>query len=579
MENKDNNQKNMILAVILSVAVLYGSTFFMPKAPKPKASSDKKTELALDKDKKDASPKTSVTKTEKKDTQENTAEKVENKETDKSLVNNQKEEFLILENKDSKVKFSTYGASIKEFNLKGKKYTLDKAQKEQIFLIKEAEKEFYPLSFSIMKDTSKVLNNYIPFEVSKKDDKSLEFTFKNNLFKIVKTYTLQGKYSLKLDVKIKNISSETQEFKTITNYSSFYDKRVEKTSIFGNEGKTFFYKTNHGDFERVESDDFKNEITKKDLLLMGVDDRYFISLLKPSHKDALTFKINKKIIKKESLADTRFTFESDKFNLESGKSTVLSYEIYNGPKILSNLEKLGAGDGIDYGIFAVISQAILWLLLFLYNIFGNYGLSLILLTLIVKVGLYPLTKSSYASMHKMKKLKPEMDKLKEKYGDDREKIGRETMAMYKKHGVSPLGGCLPMLLQMPIWFGLYRAIQYSVELYNEPFFLWIHDLSVADPYYILPVTMGILMFFQQKLSSANMDQTQAKIMLYTMPVLFSFFMINLPSGLVLYIWVNTLVSILQQNYINKKLDRQEAAGIKGSGPKETKGSNSKKTKA
>jgi YidC/Oxa1 family membrane protein insertase len=171
------------------------------------------------------------------------------------------------------------------------------------------------------------------------------------------------------------------------------------------------------------------------------------------------------------------------------------------------------------------------------------------------MALYPLTKSSYISMHKMKQLQPELAKLKEKYGSDKEKMGRETMALYNKNGVSPLGGCLPMLLQMPIWFGLYRAIQNSVELYNEPFMFWIKDLSDKDPFYILPISLGLLMFVQQKLSTPmGTDQMQAKVMLYTLPVVFAFFMLMLPSGLVLYIWVNTLITIFQQKYINSKLD-------------------------
>ncbi len=559
MEN-ETNSKNLILAVVLSVIVFLGWNHFMapPASAQKKANVKKEVNKTPDKaNSKDNTVSYPTKNTNGEKDKKVNKEKIEDSSTS-NIDYNQKEEFVTLENKDIEASFSTYGASLKSLNLKGKKYTLDKAKKEQIYTINESDKNFYSLSFSIIKNRATYLKNYAPFKVTKKDKSYVVFTFQNKEFKITKTYKLNKKYSLTLNVKIENVSSSDLLFTTITKFSSYYDHRVEKTNIFGKEGKTFFYKTSHGDFERVKSDDFKEPIVKKELTFVGVDDRYFISLIKPSYKDTLTFKINKEVIKKDAIEDVRFTFGSEPYKLNPNKSIEYSYELYNGPKILENLKALGANDGIDYGIFAVISRLILWLLLFLYGFLGNYGVALIVLTLIVKLALYPLTKSSYASMHKMKKLKPEMDKLKEKYGKDKEKIGRETMALYKKHGVSPLGGCLPMLLQMPIWFGLYRAIQYSVELYNEPFVLWIQDLSVSDPYYILPITMGILMFFQQKMSSAGMDQTQAKIMLYTMPVLFSFFMINLPSGLVLYIWVNTLVSILQQNYINKKLDREDA---------------------
>ena len=181
----------------------------------------------------------------------------------------------------------------------------------------------------------------------------------------------------------------------------------------------------------------------------------------------------------------------------------------------------------------------------------NWGVAIILLTLLVRVVLFPLTYKSMQSMNEMRKLQPEIEKLKAKFGSDREKMNMAVMQLYQQHKVNPLGGCLPMLLQMPIWFALYAALQTSVELYREPF-LWIQDLTLKDPVYVLPALMGISSFLMQKLSPQPADNTQAKMMLYFFPIFFTFIMINVPAGLTLYIFVNNLLSIIQQQVMMKK---------------------------
>jgi YidC/Oxa1 family membrane protein insertase len=173
----------------------------------------------------------------------------------------------------------------------------------------------------------------------------------------------------------------------------------------------------------------------------------------------------------------------------------------------------------------------------------------------VKALLFPLTAKSVRSMNEMRKLQPEIEKLKAKYGNDREKLNMATMQLYQQHKVNPLGGCLPMLLQLPIWFALYATLQTSVELYREGF-LWMHDLTRHDPYYIFPVAMGISSYLMQRISPQPADNAQAKMMLYFMPVFFTFLMLWVPGGLTLYIFVNNVLSIGQQQYMMK---RQAAA--------------------
>jgi YidC/Oxa1 family membrane protein insertase len=195
----------------------------------------------------------------------------------------------------------------------------------------------------------------------------------------------------------------------------------------------------------------------------------------------------------------------------------------------------------------------LWLLNWFEGVIGNWGVAILLLTLVVRSLLYPITKKSSDSMKAMAALKPEMDKLKEKFGGDKMRFNEELMKLYRANGVNPLSGCLPMVLQMPIWIALYRTIYSSVDLYQQPFIGgWIDDLSAKDPFYILPVALGGLMFAQQKLTPSTMDSAQAKMMLYFMPGFMTLIMLNLPSGLNLYIMASSLLSVLSQAYINRK---------------------------
>ncbi|WP_321371232.1 membrane protein insertase YidC [uncultured Desulfuromusa sp.] len=190
---------------------------------------------------------------------------------------------------------------------------------------------------------------------------------------------------------------------------------------------------------------------------------------------------------------------------------------------------------------------------FFYNYLGNYGFAIILLTVCIKLIFWPLTQKSYKSMKGMQKLQPEMKKLREKYGSDKQKLNQEMMSFYKENKVNPMGGCLPMIIQIPVFFALYRVLLGSIELRHAPFMLWITDLSAKDPYYVTPLIMGVTMFLQQKMTPTNMDPTQEKIMLM-MPVVFTFMFLNFPAGLVLYWLTNNLLTILQQYLIRRQPD-------------------------
>lgn len=209
---------------------------------------------------------------------------------------------------------------------------------------------------------------------------------------------------------------------------------------------------------------------------------------------------------------------------------------------------------VDFGIFGIISVPILRGIQFAYKYIPNYGIAIILLTILLRIITFPLYYKSIISMKKMQTVQPELKKLKEKFKDDPQRMQKETMALFKKAGANPLGGCFPMLLQMPIFFAFYQVLYNAVELVNAPFFGWITDLSVKDPFFVLPVLMAASMFVQQKLTpTTSVDPMQQKLMMF-MPIIFGFIMKDLPAGLVLYIFVSTLFGILQQLFVYKVTD-------------------------
>ena len=231
-----------------------------------------------------------------------------------------------------------------------------------------------------------------------------------------------------------------------------------------------------------------------------------------------------------------------------------AFDLYVGPKDINLLKKaeVGLEDSIDFWIVGILAKPMLQVLKWCYSLFPSWTLAIILLTVLVKLLLLPLTQKSFGQMQRMSALKPQMDEVREKYGKDKARLNQEMMNLYKREKVNPLGGCLPMLLQMPIWIALYRTIYSSAELYQAPMGLWIHDLSAPDPYFVMPLLLGVMMFAQQKLTPTATDSQQAKMMLYIMPVMFTVFMLFLPAGLNLYILVNTLLSLFQQYYLKRK---------------------------
>jgi YidC/Oxa1 family membrane protein insertase len=242
-----------------------------------------------------------------------------------------------------------------------------------------------------------------------------------------------------------------------------------------------------------------------------------------------------------------------------GQTAKISVPLYAGPAQTS-LDEIAPGLGltVDYGWLTIISTPLFWLLSYLYGWVFNWGVAIILLTFFIKLLFFPLSAASYRSMGKMRVVAPKLEKIKQQYGDDRERLHKAMMELYKTEKINPLGGCLPMLVQIPVFIALYWAILASVELRYAPFFGWITDLSVPDPYYVLPLIMGSTMIIQSKLNPVPPDPLQAKLM-KTLPIVFSVVFFFFPAGLVLYSIVNNILSIVQQWYITRGLE----ANVKG----------------
>ena len=248
-------------------------------------------------------------------------------------------------------------------------------------------------------------------------------------------------------------------------------------------------------------------------------------------------------------------FTGEKITVPAGAYGEYKAQFYVGPKDQDKLEALAEylDLTVDYGFLWMLAKPIFAAMKYIHELVGNWGWSIILLTVCIKVLLYPLSAASLRSMAKMRSLQPKMESLKETYGDDRQKMSQELMALYKKEKVNPAGGCFPMLLQMPVFLSLYWVLLESVEIRHSPWIFWIQDLSAKDPYFILPLVMGASMLLMQKMQPMPTDPTQAMVM-KVMPIAFTFFFMIFPSGLVLYWTVNNLLSMLQQWYVNRQLE-------------------------
>lgn len=385
------------------------------------------------------------------------------------------------------------------------------------------------------------------------EPESIVLAWEGENFRVEKIYTFNSEtYGVDFDFKIYNLTDN--KVKGDLNVSLYeYVKTEEKKSFSLFRGYQFpasFLVFTDGKVEREVAAKVKKgeeKVVKGDISWIGFDSKYFmLALLTKDVPGETTEAIRQETELIEGV------YKVGDFSLSSGESFEGDMGLYLGPKDPKAMDEVGfsLSEAIDYGFFAFLSIPLVKLLKFFFQIFKNYGVAIILLTVVVRLLLYPITHKSMKSMKDMQKIQPLMKEIREKYKDDKEKMNQEVMRLYQTHKINPLGGCLPLFLQLPIFIALYKALYVAIDLRHAPFWLWIQDLSEKDPYYVTPIVMGLSYFLQQKLTPSGADPTQQKVMLM-MPVVFTVIFLNLPSGLVLYFLVSNILSIAQQLVTNK----------------------------
>ena len=375
----------------------------------------------------------------------------------------------------------------------------------------------------------------------KKDGNSFIFTLEKDGIKVIKKFTVEDsvfRFSLKT-YGLKNYGLSIINGVAIPKLGSRY----------GHAGAVV--KTDQK-LEKFDIDLKTEKIVRGDILWAGEENKYFIQLL--ASKNGFTATHIVPVSKEKTVVMSEITSSLDGF-------------FFGGPKLYSLLKKitekykkewnrdLSLQETVNFGIFGILGKPLFIVLHFFYSFSHNWGIAIILLTVLIRIIFFPLNHKSLKAMKKMADLAPEIKKLQKKYKDDPQKLQQEMMKLYAEHGANPMSGCLPIVVQIPVFIALYNVLMVTVELKNAPFMLWITDLSSKDPYYILPILMGLSMVAQQWITPSS-DKNQ-KMIMYIMAAVFTFMFMNFPSGLVLYWLTNNILGLIQSYFINKKLGRYE----------------------
>jgi YidC/Oxa1 family membrane protein insertase len=378
----------------------------------------------------------------------------------------------------------------------------------------------------------------------------------NNGLVITKLFTIKrGSYEIILDQKVRNNSGKAWSGRQ---YSQLL--RVPDTSGKGNmltggmrayNGGVIYTEKNK--YQKISFEDMAEEtldVTTEGGWIAMIQHYFASAWIPPADKENHFYT--------KELKDGRFVIGtySPSLTVEANTEAQFVSSLFAGPKIQPMMEKIAPGLEltVDYSVLTFIGKPIYWLLNKIDNVVGNWGVAIIGVTLCIKLLFFPLSQASFKSMAKMRKIQPRLKELQERFADDRPRFNNEMMALYKKEKVNPLGGCLPILIQIPVFMALYWVLSETVEFRQAPFMLWIQDLSIQDPFYILPLIMGLTMKIQQSLNPAPIDPIQAKVM-KMFPIVFTIFFLFFPAGLVLYWVVNNTLSIIQQTIITKQIEK------------------------
>lgn len=395
------------------------------------------------------------------------------------------------------------------------------------------------------------------FQLDEDQDKLVvDLSVTDNNLKVIKRFTFKrDSYLVDVDFIVDNKSTKTLPIRFLGQIKRDNYKPTKSSAFAMQPFIGAALTTPEKNYKKYDFDDLDDLTKEENVEIVGgwiaLVQHYFVSAWIPDNEARNNYYLSKN----SGLYVLKFVSGSQ--TIEPGSIGSLHSSFYAGPKNLKTMESISEHLALtlDFGWLWFIAKPLFQFLDWIHGIVGNWGIAIILLTVLIKlIFLYP-TAVSYKSMAKMRKIGPKMQELKERYGEDKQKMSSELMKLYKKEGANPVSGCLPMLLPMPVFIALYWVLMESVELRHSPFFFWIEDLSVKDPFFVLPLIMGASMYFMQKLNPTPPDPTQAKVM-QMMPIFFTFMFLWFPAGLVLYWVVNNLLSMTQQYLITKKIEKE-----------------------
>ena len=461
---------------------------------------------------------------------------------------------------------SENGGTIKSFTLHGFRESLAKDSPDKELITNDSQASL-PLLFNWGNTPASThVSHYAAdreaINTSVRGNEKLTLTSSSPALTITRAMTFSDEsYLIGLDFVVRNNSSTAlQGAPTLSLTNKPFSGVADNSYLF--EGPAVYL---NNELEEIKTKDLEDgpKIFSGDLTWAAYEDTYFMCSIIPkgTTQQSVTITLTGEDTVTSNVSATRQEI------LQPGEELTYHYNIYFGPKKLKTLQATGheLGKAVDFGYFDIIAKPTLYLLNFFHTYFHNYGIAIILVTIIFKLIFWPISHKGMKSMKNMQKIQPKMAKLREKFKDDKERLNQEMITLYKTYKINPLGGCLPMVLQIPVFFALYKVLLQTIELRHAPFMLWITDLSAPDRLFIgidipflggipvLTLLMGASMFLQQKMTPSTGDPTQAKMMML-LPIVFTFMFINFASGLVLYWFINNLLSVGQQYFINRSVD-------------------------
>jgi YidC/Oxa1 family membrane protein insertase len=456
----------------------------------------------------------------------------------------------------ARVVATSEGAAIESLQLLGEKWTRNKGKKDESQVDLVSRNPGAPLPFSTVvtgADGKTLVPATTSYALVRSDATSATFRAEEGGVTIIKTLSVNpDHYGISLLVELKAAQGVSGQL-SILHGTHAEEPQGGFLAPHSNAPARTICAAGNNKVERMAIGAKHPVFEAPSAQFAGIDEQYFLSAVMPPAGVPASCRLEAQGEKSGALISALIV----PVQVAAGGDSQLLFQGYAGPKSESELTAVGKPlkQSIDLGFWSVIAELLLGIMKFFYRVVPphNWGVAIILLTLAMKVLTFPLQHKSMKSMQEMQRIQPQLEELKKKYAGDTQRQNLEQMKLFKEHGVNPMGSCLPMLIQMPIWFALYTTLQVSVELYNGHFIRgWIDDLTAKDPYYILPVAMGITMILTQVLTPAPMSNPSQKTMGYVMSGFFSLLMLTLPSGLTLYIFTNNILSIAQQMYLRRK---------------------------